>query len=927
MRTTEEIKRKLWDGAGKLRGSMDASNYKNYMLGLMFYKFLSDKTLDAFKRLAGLSTTNTAMLFDEFKKAYKEYGSELESTISAELGYFILLENLYQKWVIDIDNKKFELQNVADALNDFERRIALSTANKEFRGLFNTSIIDVTNTALGSDLNKRSKNIQDLIKLFRDLNMVSLENNDILGDTYEYLIGAFASDAGKKAGEFYTPRQVSEVMAQIVAKTAKFNKMNPSIYDPTVGSASLLLTVKAHLPKEIQRDLHYYGQEFTTETYNLTRMNLMLHGVLPNKMDIKNGNTLAEDWPEDPQRPGEGVQFDIVVMNPPYSDSNWNEREERPLTVNDPRFSDFGILPPDSKGDYAYLMHGLYHLSQEGTMAIVLPHGVLFRGGAEGEIRKRLIEKNQIDAIIGLPDKMFTNTGIPVCVLILKKNRKLGEDIIVIDSSKNYEKIGKFNVLEEKDIARIVDTYMERKEILGFSHIATRKEIIENDYNLNIPRYVEIIDDIIAHDVEAHLHGGIPYKNIEELKVLKETVPEIIKNNIEEIRPNYVKLKENTKTITKQVLNDEKVNNKILQLKKSVKEFSDKWFKELKNVNEKTDVLNEKEEMLNELKSIIEEVSNVDKYIAYQLLAKIWKEHINNDLEIISKEGFYNAGRTAVPNIIIKKKKKEEVEEQDGWNSALVHRDLIIKYLFVDELNEIEKLNTEKTENESYLEEVRNSLSEEDDEYRILNDNNDAFVKTAVEVELKVALNRINTKEIGVLNEYLNLISETKQKKIKLDFIEKNKEKVEWEKIELSKDGTASKKKVESRIKEIREAIVFEKDSFEEKLKNILEKLSKNIEIDKQIKEIETKQKEKVLEKIKNLTDDEIDKLVYNKWFYQLPDMVEQLVYAPLKKELKILEELEERYSETLDILDKELSILEKSLEEMLKNLVVTTNE
>lgn len=245
----------------------------------------------------------------------------------------------------------------------------------------------------------------------------------------------------------------------------------------------------------------------------------------------------------------------------------------------------------------------------------------------------------------------------------------------------------------------------------------------------------------------------------------------------------------------------------------------------------------------------------------------------------------------------------------------------------MDELNEIEKLNTEKTENESYLEEVRNSLSEEDDEYRILNDNNDAFVKTAVEVELKVALNRINTKEIGVLNEYLNLISETKQKKIKLDFIEKNKEKVEWEKIELSKDGTASKKKVESRIKEIREAIVFEKDSFEEKLKNILEKLSKNIEIDKQIKEIETKQKEKVLEKIKNLTDDEIDKLVYNKWFYQLPDMVEQLVYAPLKKELKILEELEERYSETLDILDKELSILEKSLEEMLKNLVVTTNE
>ena len=308
------------------------------------------------------------------------------------------------------------------------------------------------------------------------------------------------------------------------------------------------------------------------------------------------------------------------------------------------------------------------------------------------------------------------------------------------------------------------------------------------------------------------------------------------------------------------------------------------------------------------------------------------------DKERIILEEVFNSTWIDVENKMLK---ELEYKKLNSTNLKLFYEDITEKVRVInlskklncensiesENIDLLEKLNTEKTENESYLEEVRNSLSEEDDEYRILNDNNDAFVKTAVEVELKVALNRINTKEIGVLNEYLNLISETKQKKIKLDFIEKNKEKVEWEKIELSKDGTASKKKVESRIKEIREAIVFEKDSFEEKLKNILEKLSKNIEIDKQIKEIETKQKEKVLEKIKNLTDDEIDKLVYNKWFYQLPDMVEQLVYAPLKKELKILEELEERYSETLDILDKELSILEKSLEEMLKNLVVTTNE
>ncbi|NLJ80084.1 MAG: type I restriction-modification system subunit M, partial [Firmicutes bacterium] len=389
MITSDEIKRRLWDGANELRGSMDASRYKDYMLGLMFYKFLSDKTLDAFRTYAGLTNSNTVELLQEYRNAHKRYGEQLIKMLHNTQGYYVLPEYLYQTWLEDIDSGDFELQKVTDSLNNFERTIAVTGDLQDFKGLFSTSTIDLTDSALGSNLNERSKNVKELIKLFADLNMVALQESDVLGDAYEYLIGQFAMESGKKAGEFYTPKQVSEVMAQIVAKSGKIK----SIYDPTVGSGSLLLTVGKHMPENDRKILHYYGQERNTATYNLARMNLLLHGVRPERMTVRNGDTLAEDWPEDPERPNEGVLFDVVVMNPPYSVKNWNRED---LKVSDPRFEIAGVLPPNSRGDYAFLLHGLYHLGPEGTMAIVLPHGVLFRGGAEGEIRKRLLDRDLI---------------------------------------------------------------------------------------------------------------------------------------------------------------------------------------------------------------------------------------------------------------------------------------------------------------------------------------------------------------------------------------------------------------------------------------------------------------------------------------------------------------------------------------------------
>ena len=310
MITSEEIKRRLWNGANELRGSMDASRYKDYMLGLMFYKFLSDKTLETFKETAGLSNITEEDLVKEYSNSKEEYGSELEKMIQDILGYYVSPEYLYHTWINDINSGDFEVQKVIDSLNHFERTIAVSAEAKDFQGLFSSSTLDLTNTALGSNLNERSKNIKALILLFADLNMVSLQKGDVLGDAYEYLIGQFAMESGKKAGEFYTPHQVSEIMAQIVAKSSEVK----SLYDPTVGSGSLLLTVKKHLDEDAQKELQYYGQEKNTATYNLTRMNLLLHGVRPEKMTIKNGDTLSHDWPEDPSRPNEAVQFDGVVM-------------------------------------------------------------------------------------------------------------------------------------------------------------------------------------------------------------------------------------------------------------------------------------------------------------------------------------------------------------------------------------------------------------------------------------------------------------------------------------------------------------------------------------------------------------------------------------------------------------------------------------
>lgn len=857
MITSEEIKRRLWNGANELRGSMDASRYKDYMLGLMFYKFLSDKTLETFKETAGLGNVTEAELIEEYNKANVEYGDDLEKMIQEMLGYYVAPEHLYHKWISDINEGKFEVQKVIDSLNHFERTIATSDEAKDFEGLFSSSTLDLTNTALGSNLNERSKNIKALILLFADLNMVDLQKGDVLGDAYEYLIGQFAMESGKKAGEFYTPHQVSEVMAQIVAKSGDIK----SIYDPTVGSGSLLLTVKKHLDKDSQKELKYYGQEKNTATYNLTRMNLLLHGVRPDKMTIKNGDTLAHDWPEDPAKPNEGVQFDGVVMNPPYSVSNWNKAG---LKVSDPRFEIAGTLPPDSKGDFAFLLHGLYHLSTEGTMGIVLPHGVLFRGSSEGDIRQRLLEKNYIDAVIGLPSNLFTNTGIPVVIMILKKNRSIDAPVLIIDASNSFIKVGKQNVLQEKDIAKIVDVYVNKTEIHGYSHLADREEIRKNEYNMNIPRYVESIDSEISHDVDAHLFGGIPQSNIDDLSVLQSLVPEVLKSNLQTIRPGYVTLKKSVNELTEEILNDAHITSISSEIRAKTEMYIAKYFDVLRNIDSSTDLRELMDEMLESIKETLKNYKFIDVYNGYQIIAEVWKNALIHDTEIIANEGFYNAGRTREPNMITKGSGKNKREEQDGYVGCIVPNDLIATELYSEEIKAID--------------EKKNDVQNIDGELSELVEN--AKVEDSVENNaLFTALKKNENDEPG---------------------------------------DSFDSKSLKAALKEAK------KDSEDYKLlKKVDNLLSRKSFLNKDIKNEEKELKDAVQERILSLTDEEIDKLMFKKWFGNTANQMVDLIKIPLKAELDIIEMLQERYGDTLSDIDNEIESLMKEFEALRTELVV----
>jgi len=467
------LNQQLFSAADSLRSKMDASEYKNYLLGLIFYKYLSDKVLERVVTLADKSfedydtQAKQTLLYIELLSD-EEIKDDLKETLVDMLGYEIEPAYLFNVLADQAQQNTFQLNDLAKAFND------LSIKYIQFNGLFDD--VDLKSKKLGADDPQRNITITEVLKKLNNVKLIG-EKGDLIGNAYEYLISQFASEAGKKAGEFYTPHEVSDMMARIVTINHEDKKLF-SVFDPTMGSGSLMLNVRNYLnhPEMVK----YHGQELNTTTFNLAKMNLILHGVKSENMNLRNGDTLNKDWPTD-----EPYTFDAVLMNPPYS-AHWSADE---TFLDDSRFNRYGKLAPKTKADFSFLLHGFYHLKDTGTMAIVLPHGILFRGGSEGTIRKKLIEDGSVDAIIGLPGNMFFGTSIPTTVVVLKKNRE-SRDILFIDASKKFIKEKHQNRFSNEHIESIIELYKNRENVTNSSYNASFEEIRDNDFNLNLPRYI-----------------------------------------------------------------------------------------------------------------------------------------------------------------------------------------------------------------------------------------------------------------------------------------------------------------------------------------------------------------------------------------------------------------------------------------------------
>jgi type I restriction enzyme M protein len=481
----KQIQTQLWNIANELRGKMDADEFRDYILGFIFYKYLSEKMhLYANDILSEDGIKYKAI--DENSADGIDFLNAIRDEALGKLGYFLKPSELFSEIAKrgNSNQNNFILEDLSAILNNIEQSTMGTESEDDFGNLFED--LDLTSTKLGKTEDQKNTLISKVLSHLDAIDF-QLENTeiDVLGDAYEYLIAQFASGAGKKAGEFYTPQEVSKILAKLV--TTDKEKLK-SVYDPTCGSGSLLLRVA----REVKEVSAFFGQELNRTTYNLARMNMILHDIHYKKFDIKQEDTL-----EHPQHIDE--RFEAIVANPPFS-ANWSANA---LHMSDERFSQYGKLAPKSKADYAFVQHMIHHLAENGTMAIVLPHGVLFRGAAEGHIRKYLIEdRNYLDAVIGLPANIFYGTSIPTCILVFKKCRTQSDNILFIDASQHFEKVKNQNVLREEDIEKIVSTYRNRTAEDKYAYVATMEEVIENDYNLNIPRYVDTFEEEEPVDLE-----------------------------------------------------------------------------------------------------------------------------------------------------------------------------------------------------------------------------------------------------------------------------------------------------------------------------------------------------------------------------------------------------------------------------------------
>lgn len=879
----QQLASRIWAAANKLRNKIEANEYKDYILGLIFYKFLSDTEVKFLKDNMGITEEYLPELTEDFTNPDM---ANLINECQEGIGYFIEYKNLFSTWLKK--DAEFNVAILWGALKSFER---LMSPNFEsvYKGIFDT--LEGGLNKLGENTVSQTKALKDIIALIKDIPTSGAEDYDVLGYIYEYLISNFAANAGKKAGEFYTPHEIAMLMSEIVADHQK-EKEEISIYDPTSGSGSLLITIGKAVSKHLEgkNNVKYYAQEWKENTYNLTRMNLVMRGIIPQNIITRCADSLEEDWPmkEDGAEIDEPLAVDAVVSNPPYS-QHWDIKDKE----YDARFKEYGVAPK-TKADYAFLLHELHHLKPGGIMTIVLPHGVLFRGKApkifdengdvidielreagqgEGIIRSNLIEKNNIDAIIGLPAGIFFGTGIPTIIMILKKNRG-NEGIMIIDASKGFIKDGKQNRLRACDIKKIADTYKNRLTIPGYSKEVSRDEIRKNEYNLNIPRYVDSSEKGEQYDIYATMFGGIPESEINELDKFW-TVFSSLKNELFKKyndRPYYELIQSEPKEI---IDSNTDVNSFKQKFGEAFGSFRDMMKIRLIDHIEQVKETVEIEKIAEEIMTRCESLPLVDPYSVYQILSEHW-DSIMGDIEIIQNEG-YKACNVVEPNYKIVKKNDEEKEVIDGQKGRIMPFELVQETYLNEALTDLINLRNDMESANSQLTEILEGLDSEEQEV-LLNDDNTKFDSKSITKAFNEVCNDLEV-------------------------------------------GKGVKKLNKSKKEELFLAMTLEKDTFEWKVQRVISLQSEIAHLKKEISKAEKKLEDDTVKKIESLDMKEIIELLRLKWIEPIAVRIDAIPDEIVTGLTAAVMALAFKYSEPMTDIEKELQTLEEKLAKLIGNL------
>lgn len=787
----QQLAAKIWATADNLRSNIDASEYKDYILGLMFYMFLSQK--------------EESFLFEQGwdESTLREFDQDEDTVemVRQSLGYCIRYQDLFSSWICAVQTSQnkdlvpFSVDGVSKAISAFSRSV-----HPVHKVIFNNIFDSLSNglSKLGKTTGEQTKALKGIINIIKDIPLNEDQGYDVLGFVYEYLISHFAAGAGKKAGEFYTPHEVSELMAKIVAYHLKGHS-EVKIYDPTSGSGSLLITMGKSLEQyNINRDnIRYFAQELKSNTYNLTRMNLVMRNIAPGNIEVRNADTLESDWPfVETKQEGkvtglEPVRVDAVVSNPPYS-QKWDSANK----INDPRFAGFGVAP-EGKADFAFLLHDLYHLDSDGIMTIVLPHGVLFRGGEEGKIRETLVKHNHIDAIIGLPANIFFGTGIPTSIMVLKRKRA-ERDILMVDASLSFVKEGNKNRLRAQDIQKVVDVVINRSDVPKFSRAVALDEIERNGYNLNLTRYVSSAPESEHWDLAGLTLGQLPASELQQLHCL-QFFPELqhhlftAVDNGDEANPaapsaTYLALTDELKTprnsydlaafLKQQFVQANEVQAHKASYLKHVATFLEYFRAQLtpKSLQESLGDIKLQQQLPEIKQALFAQLMHasegkplfiVEPYDAYQCLYDC-VQVINGDLELLQSEGLV-ALNQVYDLTESQNKDGKSITKVIGQDGRVLPLRIIKQHYCQEQVAMIAQTEQRIAEIDAETQNLLESLSEEDkDQYfmgEVLNEDGDAWAKRGLNKVLKNKDVKAELKKLPELNQVLTTASNLLQEK------------------------------------------------------------------------------------------------------------------------------------------------------------------